>query len=228
MIFIDKYDRSFWNKTVFSGCILVTTIASLLLMFADHISLNNWFEDHLLKGDLVRRILIAFCLIVYFIRLQVTVWIFQKRKWSWLETITITILMSFVVFAFAKAGGGNKQPVGVVEIFGMLLFLSGSYINTQSENSRHVWKSKPENKGRLYTRGLFGVSRHINYFGDIVLFIGFALVTHRPSMLIIPIIMSLNFVFNIIPALDRYLEKKYKDEFLDYSEKTKKFIPFVY
>jgi len=47
-------------------------------------------------------------------------------------------------------------------------------------------------------------------------------------MLVIPLIMGVNFVLNIIPSLDRYLEKKYKDEFRDYAKKTKKFIPLIY
>ena len=69
---------------------------------------------------------------------------------------------------------------------------------------------------------------HINYFGDIVLFTGLAMTTHSLSMLVIPLIMALNFVFNIIPSLDRYLEKKYKDEFSDYAGRTKKLIPLIY
>jgi protein-S-isoprenylcysteine O-methyltransferase Ste14 len=69
---------------------------------------------------------------------------------------------------------------------------------------------------------------HINYFGDIVLFTGLAMITHRLSMFVIPLIMALNFVFYIIPSLDRYLEKKYKNEFKEYSKKTKKFIPMIY
>ena len=228
MIFIDQYDSSFWNKSVFSGCILLTLFATLWLLFADYAISNTWLRHYQLSGDLVRRILIAFCLIIYFVRLQVTVWVFQKRKWTWLETITITVMMSFVLYAFAKVGGNNKQAVGVVEIIGILLYLSGSYINTHSEYYRHVWKLKEENRGRLYTEGLFSFSMHINYFGDIVLFTGFAMITHSLSMLVIPLIMAVNFVFNIIPSLDRYLEKKYKDEFRDYSRKTKKFIPLIY
>ena len=228
MIFIDQYGSSLWNKSVFSGCILITIFATLWLMFTDYATSNTWLKQYQLSGDLVRRVLIASCLIIYFVRLQVTVWVFQKRKWTWLETIAITVLMSFVVYAFAKVGGNNKQVVGVFEIIGILLYLSGSYINTHSEYSRHVWKLREENKGRLYTRGLFSLSMHINYFGDVVLFTGLAMVTHSLSMLVIPLIMAVNFVFNIIPSLDRYLEKKYKDEFRDYSKKTKKFIPLIY
>ena len=124
---------------------LFTLFAALWLMFAGYATSNTWLQQYQLSGDLVRRILIASCLIIYFVRLQVTVWVFQKRKWTWLETITITVLMSFVVYAFAKAGGNNKQVVGVVEVIGILLYLSGSYINTHSEYSRHVWKLKEEN-----------------------------------------------------------------------------------
>jgi len=228
MIFKDQHDRSFRNKSVFSGCLLLTLFATLWLLFADYAISNTWLRQYQLSGDPVRRTLIAFCLIIYFVRLQVTVWVFQKRKWTWLETITITVLMSFVLYAFARVGGNNKQVVGVVETIGILLYLSGSFINSQSEYHRHVWKLKEENRGRLYTEGLFSLSMHINYFGDIVLFTGFAIVTHHLSMLVIPLIMAVNFVFIIIPSLDRYLEKKYKDEFRDYSKKTKKFIPLIY
>ncbi len=216
MKYKDQYDSSFWNKFVSSGCILLTLFATLWLLYANY------------GGDPVRRTLIVFCLIIYFVRLQVTVWVFQKRKWTWLETITITVLMSFVLYAFARVGGNNNQVVGVVEVIGILLYLSGSYFNTQSEYYRHVWKLKDENRGRLYTEGLFSLSMHINYFGDIVLFTGLAMVTYRLSMLVIPLIMALNFIFNIIPSLDRYLEKKYENDFREYSRKTKKFIPLIY
>lgn len=228
MIFINKYDRSFCNKAVFGGCILITVLASVWLLFADQTASNTVFQKHPAAGDLMRRILIASCLIIYFVRLQITVWVFQKRKWTWLETIIITVLMSFVLYSFAKVGGSSNHVVGTVELIGFLLYLSGSYINTHSEYYRHVWKLKEQNKMRLYTEGLFSWSMHINYFGDIVLFTGLAIITRNPAMLVIPLIMTMNFVFFIIPSLDRYLEKKYKDEFRDYSRKTKKFIPLVY
>ena len=228
MIFKDQYESSFWKKSVFSGCLLISILATSWLMFAGDATSNTWLKQYQLSGDLVRQILIATCLVIYFVRLQVTVWVFQMRMWTWLETITITVLMSFVLYAFAKVGGNNKQAVDVVEVIGILLYLSGSYLNTHSEYYRHVWKLKAENRGRLYTKGLFSLSMHINYFGDIVLFTGLAMVTHSLSMLIIPLIMAVNFVFNIIPSLDRYLEKKYKDEFRDYFRRTKKFIPLIY
>ena len=228
MIFKDQYDVSFWLKSVFCACILATVFTSTWLMFADLAYSDTWLKQFQISGDLFRRFLIALCLIIYFLRLQITVWVFQKRKWVWTETIIISILVPLALYSFAHVGGNNHQSFGAMEIVGGLLYILGSYVNTGSEYRRHIWKLKEENKGRLYTERLFRYSMHINYFGDIILFTGFAMITHSLSMLVIPLIMTMNFVFNIIPTLDRYLEKKYGDEFRDYSRKTKKLIPWVY
>jgi protein-S-isoprenylcysteine O-methyltransferase Ste14 len=228
MIFKDQYDPSFGRKSIFTICIAISLSVSILLMYIEYLPSFPWLLAYQISGDFVRRTLIAACLIIYFVRLQVTVWIFQKRFWTWLEAITISILMTFVVYAFAKIGGNNKQAVGIIEMIGVLLYVSGSYINTFSESARHVWKLKAENRGRLYTGGLFRFAMHINYCGDIILFTGFAMITHRPGAYIIPLAMTVNFIFIIIPQLDRYLEKKYGDEFRDYSKKTKKLIPLIY
>jgi protein-S-isoprenylcysteine O-methyltransferase Ste14 len=197
-------------------------------MFAGIAHSDTWLKQYQIAGNLLRRVLIASCLIIYFLRLQITVWIFQKRRWTWLETITISILVPFALYAFANVGGNNKQVIGIVELIGVLIYLLGSYINTHSEYSRYIWKFKEDNRGRLYTDGLFSMSMHINYFGDIILFTGFATITHSLIMFVIPLIMTVNFIFNIIPSLDRYLEKNYGEEFRDYSHKTKKLIPWIY
>jgi steroid 5-alpha reductase family enzyme len=228
MIFQDRYDPSWGRKSVFTLCITISVSASILLMYLEHLPSLPWLQPYQISGDFVRRIMIAACLIIYFFRLQVTVWVFQKRFWTWFETITISILMTFVLFVFARAGGNNNQAVGIIEMIGVLLYLSGSCINTFSEYARHVWKSKAENRGRLYTGGLFRFAMHINYFGDIVLFTGFAMITNRFGVYVIPLAMTMNFIFNIIPLLDKYLEEKYGDEFRVYSKKTKKLIPLIY
>ncbi len=142
--------------------------------------------------------------------------------------LLVSGLMTFALFAFAKVGGNSHQPIGVLDYLIIIIYLFGSWLNTFSEYTRYKWKKQEANKGRLYTEGLFKYAMHINYFGDIVLFTGFALITMRFSLLVIPLIMALNFVFFIIPRLDNYLEKKYGEEFKNYATKTKKLIPWVY
>lgn len=228
MIFIDRYDSSFWPKFLVSSCILITLFVCLWLLFAGYMPSSIGLEQYQLSGNPLRRLILAVCLIIYFVRLMITVWVFQKRHWTWSETLIIAIFMSFVLYAFTRVGGNNEQSVGMVEVIGILLYLAGSYLNTHSEYARHVWKSKAENRGHLYTQGFFSLSMHINYFGDLVLFTGFVMIAARLSLLVIPLFMAANFIFNIIPSLDRYLETKYKEAFRQYASKTKKLIPLVY
>ncbi len=208
--------------------ILATILVAGWLMFAGMNGLFSWLKPHAIRGDFLRRFILMSCLIFYFLRLLITVFVFLKRRMVWVETIVITILMSFVLFSFAKVGGNNHQSIGIIEIIGILLYLLGSYLNTRSEYTRHTWKKKEKNKGRLYTEGLFKYSMHINYFGDVILFAGFAMITHSFTMFVIPLIMASNFVFYIIPSLDKYLEKKYGEEFKEYAGRTKKLIPMIY
>ncbi len=173
MIFKDQYDSSFWNKSEFSGCILITIFAALWLMFAEYATSDALSKQHQLIDDPLRRILIASCLIIYFVRLQITVWVFQKRKWTWLETLTITVLMSFVLYAFAKVGGNNKQVMGIVEVFGILLYLSGSGINTHSEYYRHIWKLDDYTSPNFTPHSVYTINAWIFHFSALGSALGF-------------------------------------------------------
>lgn len=130
--------------------------------------------------------------------------------------------------SFALLGGTVPTPVGGVDGVALALYVFGSYLNTGSEYQRHVWKQRPENAGRLYREGFFRWAMHINYFGDLVLFSGFALLTHRVWAFIVPLLMAAGFVFVNIPMLDRYLRGKYGAEFESYEKRTKRFLPGVY
>ncbi|MBW2618135.1 MAG: DUF1295 domain-containing protein [Deltaproteobacteria bacterium] len=202
--------------------------AAWWMMFPLTDSGPEWLEPYLLRGDAIRRGLVLFCLIVYAVRVTVTTLVFLKRKFPWAEAFIITVWMTFALLAFARVGGSNPQPMGLLEIIGLALFLSGSYLNTWSEYHRQRFKADPATQGRLYTEGLFRLSRHVNYFGDVVLFSGLALVTGRLVMLVIPLIMALNFILFFIPRQEAYLANKYGPQFQDYAKRTRKFIPLIY
>jgi protein-S-isoprenylcysteine O-methyltransferase Ste14 len=72
------------------------------------------------------------------------------------------------------------------------------------------------------------LSRHVNYFGDLLLFAGFAAITRQAWAGIVPIAMGLNFVFVIIPAHDAYLAARYGSDFEAYAHRTKRLIPLLY
>ena len=101
-------------------------------------------------------------------------------------------------------------------------------MNTYAEFARYVWKRRPENQGKLYTEGLFGLSRHPNYLGDMISFSGICLITGRTWTAIIPVIMLCGFVFASIPMLDAHLRNRYGADFEKYASRTPKLIPFLY
>ena len=179
-------------------------------------------------GNLGRQVVLLSCAVIYVIRASVTLFVFVKRKIPWWEAVWGGGLMGFVLFAFLSDGLRTPQPLEFVDVVGALLYLTGSYLGTGSEYSRHVWKARPENQGHLYTEGLFQYSRHINYFGDLLLFAGFAMLTRQVWTGFVPLIMGLSFVLLLIPAHDAYLASRYGAEFEDYARRTKKLIPLVY
>lgn len=208
--------------------IITASLLAGYLMFNEANSMALWLKQYAINGNFTRQVILMFCLLFYILRLFVTTFVFLKRKMGWLETIIVSGLMSFALFSFAKVGGSSHLSINILDFIGIFLFLSGSWINTHSEYTRHIWKNNDINKGKLYTRGLFRYSMHINYFGDVVLFSGLALITQSFLLLVIPLVMVLNFVFFLIPSMDKYLEKKYGDEFKNYSARTKKLVPLIY
>jgi steroid 5-alpha reductase family enzyme len=108
------------------------------------------------------------------------------------------------------------------------LFLIGSWANTYAEFDRNRWRARPENRGHLYTGGLFRYTRHRNYLGDLLSFSGLCLFAGRWLTGIIPALMLLGFVFVNIPMLDAHLRAHHGEDFESYARRTSKLIPFLY
>ncbi len=228
MIFRDEQDKSFPQKCLIFICFFVTLLISIFLTFIDVETIVPSLKHYQITGNAIRQVILYSCLIIYIIRVVIMGLVFLRRKLVWRESITIAIGMSIIIFFYAFVGGNSTESLNIFDFLGMILFVIGSYLNSYSEYQRHLWKIDPQNKGRLYTEGLFGHSMHINYFGDSILFTGLAIITQSPIMLLIPLGMTMNFVFILIPTMDEYLESKYGEEFRNYTQRTKKFIPLIY
>jgi protein-S-isoprenylcysteine O-methyltransferase Ste14 len=179
-------------------------------------------------ASLNRQVALLACVGVYVARAAHTLFAFVKRKIPWWEAVWGGSIIGCVLFFLLLRGLRALQPLGPVDVAAILVYLAGSYIGTASEWTRQLWKARPENQGHLYTGGLFGVSRHINYFGDLLVFAGLAVLTRQVWAGIVPVAMGLNFAFMIIPAHDTYLAARYGSEFAEYARRTKKLIPLVY
>jgi steroid 5-alpha reductase family enzyme len=191
-------------------------------------TISGWVGQSWTPGDFTRRILILLTSVSLFLRWGLTNFFLLKRRMPWIEILVVCLELSLIHGAYAILGGRTSGPVGIMESIGVGLFVMGSYLNTGSELQRAHWKRNPENKGRIYDRGLFRYSMHINYFGDVVWSTGMALISGSLWLFLVPCYMCCGFLFLHIPRLDRHLKERYGQQYDRYAEKTYRFIPFLY
>ena len=189
---------------------------------------SSWFGTFWLPGDLTRRILLFITSLILFLRWGLTNFYLLRRKMTWVEIIVVCIELSIIHSVYNILGGQVAHSVGIIEFIGIALFVIGSYLNTGSEIKRFRWKKDPKNRGKIYDKGLFKYSMHINYFGDVVWATGMALISGNVWIFLIPLYMSCGFIFIHIPRLDKHLKENYGNQYEDYANKTKKIIPFIY
>lgn len=187
-----------------------------------------FFGDDAIAGNPDRHLAIFFCNIFLFVRMSFTMFYLVKRKIPWEEAISIPFAFALYYVGFAMLAYSSTQPLGYLDVFALILFGYGSQLNTGSELARDHWKKLPENKGKLYTKGSFRYAMHINYFGDILWVSAYAILTRNWYSILIVLFLLVFFVFYNIPKLDEYLASRYGEQFKEYSNKTKKLIPFVY
>jgi len=210
-----------------AGVLAGTLIATALTTgYSDWLMIVLDFEK--VAGNIYLQMVMFICCLIYFIRFTIALFVFIQRKISWFEGGFVTVMFFIMFYYFGVSAGSRPGPIGIIDILGIALFLFGSCINTSADYQRFSWKRKTENKGRLYTSGLFKYAMHINYFGDAVAYLGLALITYNIVCLCISLGMFVYFITFEIPRLDEHLNKKYSDKFREYSKVTKKFVPFIY
>ena len=191
-----------------------------------------WFEKHLhilnATENIDRRIIVFTFNILIFLRLAYMMIVLLKRKIPWEESVSVPFAFAVYFIGYSLFLLPISAPIDGLDYFAIALFIIGCILNSGGEILRNKWKKKPENKGKIYTKGFFKYSRHINYFGDILWVIAFALVTKNWYSITIPVFLFSFFAFYNAPKLDKYLKYKYGEGYDEYAKKTKMLIPFIY
>lgn len=222
-----KKEKSIPQKTVLITLETVILLISYWILFAGGYNKIFSLSDQI-SGNYTRHLILFIFNIIVFLRIKITVFYLIKRNIPWEEAFSITFAFALYYIGFALFGYKAQNNTGLIDVIAVLIFITGSYLNTGSELTRDRWKRNPENKGKLYTTGLFKYSMHINYFGDILWVTGYVVLTRNWYSISILIFLLCFFAFYNIPKLDRYLSSKYGEQFDEYNKKTKKFIPFIY
>ena len=102
----------------------------------------------------------------------------KKDFWWFLMTWTIQGLWVFLTLAMALAAitSESKMAIDIFAIVGTLIWIFGFSIEVIADQQKTNFKDDPANKDKFITVGLWSWSRHPNYFGEMVLWIGIALI----------------------------------------------------
>lgn len=78
--------------------------------------------------------------------------------------------------ALAVITGGVREPLGAIGGAGILIWSVGMLIEIFADRQKSAFKNDASNDGKFINVGLWAWSRHPNYFGEIVLWTGVAIV----------------------------------------------------
>lgn len=137
--------------------------------------------------------------------------------------------------ALAAIASTKQTGLDAWAIAGGLVWLVGIGFEIIADRQKSAFRADPANQGRFINTGLWARCRHPNYFGEIVLWLGVAMVAVPAlgSWSVITLVSPL-FVYLLlsrlsgIPLLERAAIKRWGEEpeFKEYMENTPRLFPF--
>ena len=161
----------------------------------------------------------------------------KKSLPKFLMTWTLSALWVFLttVNAITIIALNPQEPLGVFFLLGAILWVLGFAFEAVADRQKKAFSELPENRDKFITQGLWSISRHPNYFGEIVLWTGIAIIS-------LPLLSGWQFVTLIspvfvfllltkisgLPFLEDKAEKKWGDDkdYIEYKNKTPAMVPF--
>ncbi len=135
--------------------------------------------------------------------------------------------------ALAVITGGVSKPLGLVGAVGIAVWLAGILIEIVADQQKTNFRKDPANKGKFISTGLWAWSRHPNYFGEILLWIGMAIVAipvlqgWQWATLISPVfVYFLLTKVSGVPMLEDAADERWggQDDYEDYKRRTPELI----
>lgn len=152
--------------------------------------------------------------------------------------LTWTLQGLWVTFTAAAAWAGItstvKKELGWVPLIGFLIWAFGFFFELVADAQKSRFTSMPTNRGKFINEGLWSLSRHPNYFGEIVLWIGIAIIA-LPVLkgwalltLISPVwvIIQLTLISGV-PMLEKKADERWgeQEDYKNYKKSTPVLIP---
>lgn len=143
--------------------------------------------------------------------------------------VTFTLIAALVTITTS-----NRKEPDLFALVGFLVWVFGFSIEVVADYQKSRFNADPKNKGKFIQSGLWSLSRHPNYFGEIVLWVGITIIA-LPVLqgwqwvaLISPIFVTLLLTrVSGIPLLEKKADQKWgnQEEYQAYKKTTPVLIP---
>jgi steroid 5-alpha reductase family enzyme len=153
-------------------------------------------------------------------------------NWWWQSYLKVFVLQGLLMWVIASPllvsrFGDAGAELTAFDLAGVVIWMIGFGFEAVGDWQLRRFKANPENQGRIMDQGLWGITRHPNYFGDALLWWGyflFAVSVGGYWFVFAPIIMTgLLMKVSGVTLLEEALNKK--PGYAEYVRSTPAFFP---
>ena len=222
----------------------VIAVSSLILYFIANNEIN------------IRQIIVTLLVFIWALRLATYVYIrnrgkpedyrYQAMRRRWKTNIVLKsfirvyIFQGIVIFIVSFPVWfiniiNNYSVESFLDFFGITLWLGGIIwligflFETIGDYTLYKFLQKPENKGEIMDRGVWKLSQHPNYFGEVTQWWGIYVIALGAPFGFITILGPIFITYMIINVSGiRLLDKRFEsdDKYADYKKRTSVFFPW--
>ena len=148
-----------------------------------------------------------------------------------IQALWITFTMAAALVAITTT---NRKEPDLFALVGLLIWVLGFAMEVIADSQKSRFSANPDNKGKFIQTGLWSRSRHPNYFGEITLWVGVAVIAFPVLQgwqwvaMISPIFVALLLTrVSGIPLLEKKADKKWggQEDYEAYKQRTPVLIP---
>jgi len=124
----------------------------------------------------------------------------------------------------------NGPPINILDTVGVCIWIFGFSFEAIGDFQLLQFKSKPANKGKIITSGLWRYTRHPTYFGEVTLWWGLFIICLSVPGVLWTIVGPVTITYLILKVSGTpMLEKRYADnpQYAKYIQSTSAFFPLL-
>jgi steroid 5-alpha reductase family enzyme len=162
---------------------------------------------------------------------------YQQMRYDWGKNfylrsyLQVFILQGVFMWLISLPIFFATDRISWLNLFGIAIWFFGYYFETTADAELASFIANPKNKNKIMDQGLWAISRHPNYFGEVTMWWGIWLLTLGPTSPYFTIIgpLTISYLITQVSGIP-LLEKKYVGNKLYevYKKKTNVFFPKIF